>query len=157
RLENSHVESAKAQLRSARKRRGSRSDTGDLLLLFCGPSRWKHGAIAKEMFHGVALQPTDLNGLLVVSVIHAGALGQDIHRTNARAARAENIRLQDRQRGAAKIPLRDFLDEAGNVDVCGTRRTARRIEAVQAAVRFKKRFLRFEARMNFRKQLPELR
>ena len=62
-----------------------------------GPDR-KRRRMRIEPIHRVALQASDLDGLPVVAMHHAGAFAQHIHRADARTAQAQNIRIQNRQR-----------------------------------------------------------
>src|SRR5581483_10766708 len=82
----------------------------------------------------VALQVADANRPLV-GVVDAGAFAELFGRADARAARADGIRLHDRARAAEQIAGRDAPDEARYVDPGRTRARARRVVAVEAAIR----------------------
>ena len=107
------------------------------------------------MVHGVALQPSDLDGPLIVAVHHACAFAQHVHRAHPRAAQPQNIRVQDGHGRAARIAAGDLLDEAGNIDVRGAGVGARRIEAVEAAVGFHQRLAASQRRMDLGKAVGE--
>ena len=112
---------------------------------------------AIEVVHGVALQAADFDRLLVVAMHHAGAFAQHVHRTDARAAQAQNIGVENGLRRAAQIAAGDLLDEARDVDVGGAGGGAGRVEAVEAAVGFARRPLRSEAGMRSGKLLRRFR
>jgi hypothetical protein len=102
------------------------------------------------MVHGVALKAANLNGLFVVAMIDAGAFAKDIHGTDTRATGAENIGVEDGERGAGEVSLRDFLDETRNVNVRGAGGGAGSVEAVETAVGFDESGLGIERRMELR-------
>src|SRR5215468_10331987 len=105
----------------------------------------------------MTLQTPNFNRLLVVAVIDTRAFAKHIHGTNARAACAENIRVQNRQRGAAQIALGNFLDETWNINMRGASGGAWRIETIEAAVRLRHRGNLIERRMNLWKARYEFR
>ena len=90
--------------------------------------RWVVGI---EMIHRVALQPADLDGLLVVAMHHASAFAQ-AHPRGRRASNSAREYSQSRivSRGAAQISAGDFLDEARHVDVRRAGGGAGRVETV---------------------------
>ena len=98
-----------------------------------------------DVIHRVALQPADHDGL-VFRAQHAGAFAQFLHRTDARAGRAQQIRFENRPRRADQIVRSDLLDEARNVDVRRAGVRAGRVVAEQAAVGLDQRFLRAQRR-----------
>ena len=84
----------------------------------------------------MALEAGDLDGFMVVAMHHARALAEHLNRTGLGTAGAEDIRIEDAERGAAKITRADALDEAGHVDVRWTGAGAWRVETIQATIRF---------------------
>src|SRR5437762_14314115 len=82
---------------------------------------------------------------------HAGAFAQHIHRTNARAAQSQNIRIQNGQRAPTQIPARDLLDESRHVNVRGASRHAGGVETEQTPIGFHYGGLRIQSRMQFPK------
>ena len=148
-LEKSNGETAEAEFGGAGKRSGAGADAGNPFAALRDNGTKKHGAVAVEAVHGVALQPAYLNGLLVVAMVDAGAFAEDVNGADAGATRAENVGFKNSLRGTGEISLRDLLDEARNVDVRGASGGAGRVEAVEAAVGFDKGFLRSEGRMDF--------
>ena len=105
-------------------------------------ARGEHDALG--IFHRVALQTADLDGLLVVAMHHAGAFAKDVHGTHAGATEAEDVGIENGLGGAAQISGGDLLDEARHVDVGGAGRGTRSVETVQAAVGLHCRGLRIE-------------
>ena len=101
-----------------------------------------------EKVHGVALQASDLDRLLIVLVHDAGAFAQNVDRTDARAAQRQNVRIQNGLGRSAQVAAGDLLDEARHIDVRGAGARAGRVEAVEAAVGFHHRGARFERRMD---------
>ena len=130
-----------AQFCGAGERSRSGADAGDSAEFIGGGFLGERRAIVEESIHGEALEAADFDGLLVVAMIDAGAFAEDVHRADAGAAGAEDVGVEDGERGAAKIVLGDFLDEARNVDVRGAGGGAGGVEAVEAAVGFGKRGL----------------
>jgi hypothetical protein len=108
------------------------------------------------MVHGMTLQAADFDGLLVVTMQNAGALAQNIDGTDAGTACAQNVCVENSERGAAQISGGYFPDEAGNVDMGGTRRGAGCVETIEAAVRFHERGLGMERRMYFGEALRDV-
>ena len=82
----------------------------------------------------------------------AGAFAQHLDRADARAGRAEDVLLEDRLRGCARISVGDLRDEPRDVDSRGagdrTRRGSVGAAALQAAVRLDDRLGRPERRPN---------
>ena len=116
----------------------------------------KRGPASKESVHGVTLQAADFDGLLVVAVIYTGAFAENVYRTDAGAAGAENVGVENGQCRATKIALGDFLNETRNVNVGGASGGARRVEAVKAAIGFSDRGLIVERGVDFRKASEEI-
>src|SRR6516165_1852172 len=98
----------------------------------------------------MTLQAANLDGLLVVAMVDAGPFAQDVHRTDTGTAGAEDVGVQDGKGRAAQIALRDFLDEARDVDMGGAGSGAGGVEAVEAAIGFDARGLGIERRMEVR-------
>jgi hypothetical protein len=155
-FKNGYRKAVKTEFRGACERSWSGANAGDLLSTRRDVFLRNRGAIAEEMVHGVALQAADLNGLLVIAMKNAGAFTENFHRTDTRAARTENVGIENRQSRAAKIALRDFFDEARDVNVRRAGRDAGRVEAVETAIGFDERRLSIERRMNLGKELLEL-
>jgi len=95
--------------------------------------------------------------LLVVAVIYTGAFAENVYRTDAGAAGAEDVGVENGQRRATKIALGDFLNKTRNVDVGGASGGAGRVEAVKAAIGFSDCGLIVERGVNFRKASEEIR
>ena len=89
----------------------------------------------------VPLQQCNLDGLAVVAMHHAGAFAQHIDGAGTRATAAQNVGIENAQRGAAQVAGGDALDESGNVDVRGTGGRAGRVETIEAAVGLNRRGL----------------
>ena len=104
----------------------------------------------------MTLEAADFDGLLVVAVIYAGALAKNVYRTNAGAASAENIGVENGQCRTSRIALGDFFYEARNVNVGGASGSAGRIEAVKAAIGFSERGLVVERGVDFREASEEV-
>src|SRR5258707_428406 len=88
---------------------------------------------------------------------YACALAQHVHRTNSRATRAQDIRIENGQRRPSQVSLCNLLDESRHIDVGRTGRHARSVEAIQAAVRLGYCGDLIERRMNFRKPCNKFR
>ena len=99
-----------------------------------------HRSAVVDVIRRIPLQAADRDRL-VLAPEHAGAFAQFLNGTNAGAGGAQQIRFEDRSRGAYQIAGRDLLDEARNVDVGGTGVRAGRVVAVQAPVRFDESFV----------------
>jgi hypothetical protein len=110
-----------------------------------------------ERIHRVPLQTTNFNRLLVIAVIDARAFAKHVHGTNSRAARAQNIRVQNRERGTPQISLGDLFDESRHVNVCGASSGAWSVEAIQTPIRFGNRRDLIKRRMNLRESRDKLR
>src|SRR4030095_12987360 len=119
-----------AEFGGAGERGGTGADASGLAAFGGGGFDRKRCAIVEEIGHGMTLQAADLDGLLVVAVIDAGAFTKHIDRADARAAGAEDVGIEDGKCRAAEIALGDFLDEARNVNVSGAGCGARGIEQV---------------------------
>src|SRR5262249_13207682 len=83
----------------------------------------------------VALQCADRDGLRVLVIAHACAFAKNLRRTDARAHAAQRICGQYVGRGALQVAVADLADEAGNIDLRGTRLHAWRVVAVVTAAR----------------------
>src|SRR2546423_1373405 len=79
----------------AGKRGRPGADEGHGAAGICRWSEGKRGAARVERVRGKALQPCDLDGLLVVAVHHARAFAQDLDRAGASAAGAQDIGVQN--------------------------------------------------------------
>jgi hypothetical protein len=108
------------------------------------------------MIHGAALQTADFDGPLVVTMQDAGALTQNIHGANAGTACTQNVCVENTECGAAQISGGYFLDETGNIDMGWAGRGARRVETIEAPVRFHERGLGIERRMYFGEALRDV-
>ena len=75
------------------------------------------GLVRIKPVHGVALQESDLDGLLVVAMHHAAAFTEDIDGADAGTTQAQNVCIENGVGGAAQIAARDFLDEFRDVDM----------------------------------------
>src|SRR5260370_2845734 len=87
--------------------------------------------------HRKPLQPRNLNGLLVITMHHAGSFAQHLHRTRPSTTRTQNIRVEDGTRRTGKIAASDLLNEARHINMGRTRHCARRVKTVEAAVRLR--------------------
>src|SRR5580693_585753 len=103
----------------------------------------------------MALQPCDLDRGMVVAVHHTGALAQHFHRAGLSATAAKDIRIQNPQCRAAKVPGTDALDKARNVNMRGTCAGARRVKTIQATIGFKHGSLRLKRRFDVAESLAE--
>ena len=109
---------------------------------------------AWQRYYRIALEPPDLDRLGIALVVHARAFAERIHGTDATAAHAEDVRVEDVLGAAAHVARGDLLDERGNVDVRRTGARARRVEAEQATVGFELGVVRRERRIDVGKILP---
>src|SRR5262245_6545863 len=82
-------------------------------------------------------------------VEHAGALAELLHRTDARARGAQRIGLHDHARRPVLVPGCDLLDEVRDLNMRGTGLHAGRVEAEEAAVRFRDGLITCVRRHNF--------
>jgi hypothetical protein len=98
----------------------------------------------------MALETADFDGLLVVAMIDASAFAENVHGADAGTAGAENVCVENGERGAAQITLRDFFDETRYINVRGASGDTRGVETVEAAVGFGKCGLVVEGRMEIR-------
>jgi hypothetical protein len=99
----------------------------------------------------VPLQQRNLDRLPILPQQHARALAQHVHRAHPRAARAQNVGVENAQRRPAQIARGDALDESRHIDMRGTRRRARRVKTIQAAVGLNHRCLRGQRRLQLAK------
>src|ERR1039457_1196693 len=125
------------KLRSACQRRRPASDAGDLHVAGTPWSSEQLLSRGLKRVHGIALQPRNLNWLVIMSMHDTGPFAKYFHRTRARTAAAQNIRIEDAKRGAAQVAGADALDEPGNINMRGARPSAGRIETIQRANGFK--------------------
>src|SRR5581483_9932920 len=91
-----------------------------------------------DVIERVALQIADADRRIARRVIDARAFAKFFGRTDARAARAHGIGVHDRRGAALDVAGRDFLNERGHVDVRRARVHARRIVAIQTAIRLER-------------------
>ncbi len=147
-VKDSHVEAVFAEFGGAGKRSGTGANAGHFLSA-SNSLVWELAGTCVEVFHGVALEKADSDGLLVDVVINASAFAQDLHGTYARATEAENVGIENCFGRAYEVAGGDFLDEARDIYMSGASAGARRIKAEQAAVGFCHGCLRTERRMEF--------
>jgi hypothetical protein len=105
----------------------------------------------KERVHGVTLEAADFDGQLVVAMVNARAFTENIDGTYTGAAGAEDVGVENGERGATQIALRDFFDETRNINVRRAGGDAGRVETVKAAVGFGEGGLLVEGRMEIGK------
>src|SRR5690606_20614585 len=112
----------------------------------------------------VALQPAD-GDRAMLGAEHASPDAEFVDRANASAGVAHEVRVEDRRRGTENVARGDLADEGRHVDIGWARLDARRIEAVEAAVRLDGRLVRRVGRIGLgegvlklleRKTLPHL-
>ena len=144
-----------AKLGRTGQRRRTTANAGHPHVARSARSRQQFFARRLEGIHRVALQPCNLDRLVIVAVHHAGALAQHFHRAGLGATGAENIRVENPQRRAAKIPGADALDKARNVDMRGTSAGTRRVKTIQATIGFNHGSLRLKRRLDFAESLAE--
>jgi hypothetical protein len=106
-----------------------------------GLGRGRHEEVGR-----MALQGADGHGLALLRLPYANLLAEDLGRTDARAAAAEDIALQDRDSRAAQIAGADFADESGNVDAGRAGFDAGRIVAIIATISLDPRLVRRQRR-----------
>ena len=73
-----------------------------------------------QMIRGVALQQTNLDRPIAVTIANAGALAENFRGADPGATAAENVLLQYGQGGPGHITRSDGADKAGYVDARGT-------------------------------------
>ena len=129
-------DAATAQFGGAGERGRASADERYRSACICCRRKGKRGAARVERVHGEALQPSNLNGLLVVAVHHAGAFAQDLDRAGAGAAGAEDVGVQDGAGRSSQVAAGDLLDKPRDIDMRGASRGAGCIEAVEAPVGF---------------------
>ncbi len=135
-----------AKLCGAGERRRSCADTSHAASGF--RANRQRRVVRVEIVHGVALQASDLDRLLIVLVHDAGAFAKYVDRTHARAAQRQNVRIQNRLGRSAQVAAGDLLDEPRDIDVGGAGAGAWRVEAVEAAVGLDDGGARFEGGMD---------
>jgi hypothetical protein len=86
----------------------------------------------------------------VVLAEHASALAKLLDKTHVRACRAKKIRFKNSPGGTAYVIGRDFLDEAGNIDVRGASVGTGGVVTEKASVGFNQRLLGTQLRKLFR-------
>jgi hypothetical protein len=109
----------------------------------------------QEGVHGITLQSANFDGLLIVTVIDASAFAENVHRTDTGTTGAKDVGVEYGESGAAQIALRDFLDEARNVNVRGAGSDARRVETIEATIGFGEGGLIVERRVEVREARSE--
>ena len=126
-----------SQFRGTRQRRWTGADASYFGGSLQRGDHWQLRAVLVEIIHGVALQAADFYRLLVVAMQNAGAFAQNVYRTHAGTACAQNVRVQNSERRAAQVSSGDFFDETRNIDVGGAGSGTGRVEAIEAAIRFR--------------------
>ena len=134
------------EIKGAGQARWSATDAGDLLAIRFGRLEHLLGLVPIRVkpIDRKALEPADLDRLGVALVIDTGAFAQRTDGTNAGAAHAEDVRVEDLVRAAAHVARGDLLDKRGNVDVCRAGARARRVETEQAPLGFERGIVRRE-------------
>src|SRR5262249_13968139 len=115
-LEDDDVVATFAQFVGARQASGAGADDRDLLAGRRARPE-EAGAAGGRAVRGVALQPADRDRRPQPGVLDARPLAQHLGWAGAGTAAAEDVRLQDRARGAAVVLVQDLADEPGHVDV----------------------------------------
>ena len=84
----------------------------------------------------MALQQCYLNRVAIVAVHDAGAFAKHFDRAGPRATAAQNIGVENAERGTAQIAGADAFDESRHIDVRGAGRGAGRIETIETTIGF---------------------
>src|SRR5260370_3025968 len=143
------------KLRSACQRCRPTSDAGDLHVAGTPWSSEQFLSSGLKRIHCIALQPRNLNWLVIMSMHNTCPFAEYFNGTRAGTAAAQNVRIEDAKRCAAQVARADALDKSGNVNVRWTRTSARRIEAVQSAIGFNHRSLRRARRLDSAEALAQ--
>ena len=110
----------------------------------------------EQVIDGMALQTPDLHRFSLARVEHAGPFAQDLGRAGAGTGAAHDIRLEDRLRRAGEVFGANLVDEGGNVDAGRAGGDARRLVAIEAAIRLDDRLARCQRRMQVGKRFLRL-
>ena len=135
-LVHRHVAALERQIARARQRRRPRPHTRHALAVRRRLGQQPGGdALGHDRLGRIALQAADRDRRALPRVVDARAGTQHLDRADARARVTQQVRGQDRARRSAHVLGRDLADERRDVDAGGTRGDARRVVAIEAAIR----------------------